>query len=221
MKQIASYLASVAALAGLSVMAVADEEAPRSPLSAEDAAETAPLDIDQAMAEIAAYIESIDTMRGDFLQIAADGSVSDGQFYIRRPGRLRFEYAAPSPNLVIADGTWVVLQDTELKTTDRYPLRSTPLRLLLARNVDLSALTVVSVAREAGLLTATLQSNDEETYGTLSLVFAEPELELRQWTVIDAQGFATTIVLNNVVRGEKLDPRLFVAKDTQRFLQGG
>lgn len=182
------------------------------PLPAEEAAAVA--------ADLFGYIESIETMRGRFIQIGPDGSVQDGMFYLRRPGRARFEYDAPNPTLIVADGTWVIVQDRDLETTDRVPLRSTPLKFLLQRNVKTDDLRVERVVRAPGEVAVTLAADDEDTAGALTMVFSQPTLELRQWTVVDGRGYPTTVALSDVVSGVSLDPRLFVVRDETRFTRG-
>ncbi|MEL7029022.1 MAG: outer-membrane lipoprotein carrier protein LolA [Pseudomonadota bacterium] len=165
-----------------------------------------------------AYIESIDTLKGRFAQISPDGALATGAFYLKRPGRVRFEYDPPSPTLVVADGVRVVIQDRDLETTDGYPINATPLKFLLGENIDRDEIRVLDVIREPGALTVAVASRDEETPGSIAVTLAEPALELRQWVVTDAQGLQTTVILSDLQRAVDLDPGLFVARDTRRFL---
>ena len=98
-------------------------------------AQTGGLDEREALAAASAYLSSLENMQGDFLQVGPDGSVAEGKFYLRRPGRLRFEYEPPENLLVVADGTWVAVKDSS-SPAQRYPLASTPLNLLLGEDVD-------------------------------------------------------------------------------------
>lgn len=164
------------------------------------------------IAQVSDYLNGLKTMRGDFLQIAYDGSISNGKFYLRRPGRIRFEYVEPDMT-ILSDGTWVVLNDKELETVDRYPLRETPLHLLLKKTVNLSKdASIVSIESNNGLLSVTVREEDGFAQGEMTLVFAEPALELLHWRVVDAQGYATVVSLQNVERGMKLKSGLFRAE---------
>lgn len=163
--------------------------------------------------DIFAYIESLTTLEGRFIQVAPDGRTSEGAFYLRRPGRMRFEYDAPSPILIVADGSWVVVQDTELETADRYPIRSTPLKYLLNKRIDWDDLEVAELAEEPGAVSITLRSRDEETPGAITMAFDAPALSLRHWQVEDAQGLRTLVALSNVTAGGKIDPRKFVVEE--------
>lgn len=165
---------------------------------------------------VSAYLSSLTDMQGNFLQVGPDGSLAEGKFYLRRPGRLRFEYTPPQHMLVVADGTWVAVKDG-FSATQRYPLGSTPLGILLQKHVDLaSEVRVLSVERQPGVLRVKLQDKSGNAPGDLTLVFDEPSLQLRQWVVTDAQGLQTTVALRGIQSGLRADNALFVLKDEQR-----
>ena len=83
------------------------------------------------------YLSNMQVMTGNFVQVAPDGRRTQGEFYISKPGRVRFEYDDPSPIELVADGQSVVVRDRKLATQDVYPLSQTPLRFLLADHVNL------------------------------------------------------------------------------------
>jgi outer membrane lipoprotein-sorting protein len=168
------------------------------------------------LARISNYLNGVKTMEGNFVQIGHDGELSEGLFYLRRPGRIRFEYQPPNPALVVADGTWVGVYDTRLNTLDRIPLKSTPLHLLLRKKVDLRKENAVrSIERAAGLMRVTAIDPDEPDQGSITMVFAENPLELRQWIVVDPQGLTTTVALSEMRSNVKLDNNLFFIEDPQ------
>src|SRR6516225_3595249 len=101
------------------------------PASPFDAKQRALLD------RISAYLSSVQTMVGKFVQVGPDGGRTEGTFYMQKPGRVRFEYNPPSPIDIIADGSSVVVRDRKLATQDLYPLSQTPLRYLLAERISL------------------------------------------------------------------------------------
>ncbi len=160
---------------------------------------------------VSAYLKATKTMRGDFRQFNPDGSVSDGKFYLKRPGRIRFEYAAPSNMTLLSDGTWVMLNDRELETVDRYPLRKTPLNLLLKRRVNLlKDADIVDVYENGEKLSVVATEDEGDAQGDITLVFSLADFELIYWVVVDPQGSITTVQLGNVEKGVKLDPELFI-----------
>src|SRR5204863_6037469 len=100
-------------------------------------------------AKVSAYLSSLQTLVGDFVRVAPAGSKSRGDFYIQKPGKVRFEYDEPSPIDIVADGSSVAVRDRKLATQDIYPLSQTPLRYLLSDRIDLLKDTnVVSVSAD-------------------------------------------------------------------------
>jgi outer membrane lipoprotein-sorting protein len=158
-----------------------------------------------------AYLSNIQTMVGDFVQIGPDGKRSEGQFYLQKPGKVRFAYDPPSPIDVIADGQSVVVRNRVLATQDPYPLSQTPLRFLLSNHLDLSKDTnLVSVSADDSLVTLVIEER-HLLIGThrLKLIFGAKDFQLRQWTVTDPQGFDTTVSIYNLDTSKKLDPNMF------------
>lgn len=221
-RRIRQVTLAAAALVGLGILALAivtagsreahaaETVALTTKTSALDAQDKADLD------RVSAYLSGLTDMQGDFLQVGPDGSLAEGKFYLRRPGRLRFEYTPPQHMLVVADGTWVAVKDG-FSATQRYPLGSTPLGILLQKHVDLaSEVRILSVERQPGVLRVKLQDKSGNAPGDLTLVFDEPSLQLRQWVVTDAQGLQTTVALRGIQSGLRADNALFVLKDEQR-----
>jgi len=167
-----------------------------------------------AIADINAYLNSITTLRAQFIQIAPNGSAARGILSISRPGRLLFEYEDPSPIRVIADGTTVALEDRALETVDRVPLRSTPLWWLLKADIDIASdAEVVDIRSEYGFMSVIVRDPDGEMDGDIEFVFAGPDLELREWFVTDALGEITRVSLVETETGLALSPRLFAIPD--------
>jgi len=166
------------------------------------------------LARISNYLNGITTLEGNFVQIGPDGELSEGVFYMRRPGRLRFEYKPPNPALIVADGLWVGVYDKRLNTLDRIPLGSTPLDLLLSKRVDLRKEGAVqSIESEGGLMRVHAVDPGAPDQGSITMVFADNPLELRQWIVTDPQGLNTTVALSEVRANVELDPKLFFIED--------
>lgn len=164
----------------------------------------------EAVQRIAEHFGSIRSMSGDFVQFGPRGEQTGGKFYIQRPGKIRFNYDAPSNFRVIADGKSVVIENMKLRTSDLYPLSKTPLKLLLDERIDLSGGKVRSVKEEDDL--TTIQLSDKSVFGnsTITLKFNPQTNELLEWTITDAKGKDTTVMISNVRSGVKLDPSMFV-----------
>jgi outer membrane lipoprotein-sorting protein len=161
---------------------------------------------------VSAYLSSVQTMVGKFVQVGPDGGRTEGIFYIQKPGRVRFQYNPPSPIDIVADGSSVVVRDRKLATQDLYPLSQTPLRYLLADRIDLLRDTdVVSVTSDDSFVTVVIEQK-QLLVGTdrLMMLFDAKDLMLKQWTVTDPQGFDTTVAVYNLDSTKKPDPNLFV-----------
>lgn len=170
-----------------------------------------------AVEELSNYFNSFQTLQGEFTQVSPQGRVSAGVFFLSKPGRLRFEYAPPNPFLVVSDGSWVVIENRKQKTTDQYPLAATPLKLLLAKEINLlKEADIKSVETSEGVSTIAVEDRNRAIPGRLVLVFDNNRKELSQWIVEDAKGKRTTISLANLETGVEPDPKLFVVKIAKR-----
>jgi outer membrane lipoprotein-sorting protein len=162
-----------------------------------------------------AYLNSIGTLKAHFLQVASSGDTAEGTVYLARPGRLRLDYDPPSPVLVVTHGTFLVYYDKQLKQTSYVDVDSTPAGVLVKPRVQLDQgeLKVTHVGHSDGLLTVTVIRRQDPSQGSITLIFNEQPLQLRQWRVIDAQGQTTTVSLYDLHPGVKLDNELFVFRD--------
>jgi outer membrane lipoprotein-sorting protein len=162
-------------------------------------------------AKVSNYLSSLQSLAGNFVQVAADGSKTKGDFYIQKPGKMRFEYDAPSPIAIIADGSSLAVRDNKLATQDIYPLSQTPLRFLLSDRIDLLKDTnVVSVTADDVFISVTIEEK-QALIGTsrLMLMVGAKDGQLKQWTVTDPQGYDTTVAVYNLDASKKVDPSLF------------
>src|SRR5579871_2145318 len=108
--------------------------------------------------KISSYLSSLQTLVGNFVQVGPDGTKTKGQFFIQKPGKVRFEYDAPNPIAIVADGSMVAVRNSSLSTQDLYPLSQTPLRYLLSDRIDLMKDTnVVSVTTDDMYVSITIE----------------------------------------------------------------
>ncbi len=211
----------VAAAAALAEDAPLDLHAPAS--SAAAAAKPAPnakpatpapktvIDVAEAVPRANAYFDAARVMTADFVQIGPDGSRSEGELTVARPGRMLFRYSPPSRLEIVTDGRSVAVRDQKLQTQDLYFIAQTPLKFLLSDHIDLARDThLINVSQEGK--TITIELEDRAALGGtahLSLVFDASTFALKQWTVIDAQGFQTVVTLFNMDLKTSPDPALF------------
>lgn len=160
---------------------------------------------------VSAYLSGVRQLQGKFVQVGPDGGKSEGEFFLQKPGKVRFDYNPPSPIEMIADGQSVVVRDRKLATQDLYPLSQTPLRFLLADRIDLMRDTnLVGVYADDVFVTVVIEER-QVLGGThrVMLMFGAQDYQLRQWTVTDPQGYDTTVAVYNLDTRTSPDPNLF------------
>jgi outer membrane lipoprotein-sorting protein len=168
----------------------------------------------EPIARVEAYLNGLDTLRSDFVQINPDGASVTGELYYARPDKMRLEYDPPSRILIVANQWEVIYHDRRLKQVSHLLTGSTPLGFLLDEDIELGGdVTVTDLEESGGELRVTLVQTEEPDQGSITLVFADQPLELRRWTVVDAQGLATHIVLDHIETGVALDDELFVFRN--------
>jgi outer membrane lipoprotein-sorting protein len=168
------------------------------------------------------YLNSLTALTANFLQVAADGSTRTGKAWIQRPGKMRFEYDPPDPQLLVAGFGILVYHDPQLDQTTNIPLSATPLGILLANRVVLTGdVTVTNIERNPGEDHITLIRTGKANEGSLTLVFGTTPLELRQWIVTDAQQKQTRVSLYDVAPGGPFPDSLFTYQGSSPIQSGG
>lgn len=161
--------------------------------------------------DVSAYFESLQDLKGTFVQTDADSKKMKGKFFVKRPGRFRFDYALPSRQIIVSDGQNLAIQDLDLNNEDRVSLDQTPFRLLLRKDVNLLRdAKILEVQQSADLIVLTLEDKDPNSPGRIKLFLAtKPAMELKEWVTTDAQGQDTRIQLSQLVKTDDLDGNLF------------
>ncbi|RFP90728.1 outer membrane lipoprotein carrier protein LolA [Rhodobacteraceae bacterium 63075] len=172
-----------------------------------------------SLGTISKYLNSLVTAEGAFTQINDDGTISTGRIYIKRPGKIRFEYDPPEETLVLASANAVAIFDPKTNQgPETYALNRTPLSIILARNVDLGKAGMVTGHNYDGTATIiTAQDPEHPEYGNIQLKFTGNPVELRQWVINDDAGSSTTVVLGDMQEGVSIPNRLFdIARNTRQ-----
>jgi len=164
-----------------------------------------------SLGQVSTYLNSFTSAQGEFTQINADGTISTGTVYIKRPGRIRFEYNPPEEALVMAGGGQVAIFDPRSNTgPDRYPLSQTPLKIILEQNIDLTRTNMVTSHTSDGTTTTvTVQDPENPEYGNIRMVYTAAPVELRQWIVTDDTGQQTTVILGDLTKDGRMPDILF------------
>jgi outer membrane lipoprotein-sorting protein len=167
----------------------------------------------QSIKKLNDYLNSFQSLKADFVQVSSKGSMAQGQMLIAKPGKLRFEYAPPNPLLIVSDGRWLTIKDKVKEKGDQFPLSATPLRLVVAPQIDLLAETdVIGFDSTDGLISVSFVDRKGSLGGYITLVYDQQRNQLIQWVVVDGKGRHTTVQLTNIVLGGSFDPKLFVSK---------
>ena len=209
---------TAAALTVLAPVAIAQVQ-PQQQLTAPapQAAFTDPRSVPADLARVDAAMNSTASFSGRFAQYAADGSFAQGQVYIKRPGKLRFEYDAPNPLLIVSDGVTLTQQDKALETIDRVPLSATPLNFFLREDVNLANDTeVIGLQKTFNEWRVTARDGSGEMDGAITMVFDAQNLALKEWIIADSFGGETRVLLSELRYNERINPRLFVLRDDSR-----
>lgn len=212
--KIMGTFAAIAALAGpIAIAQTYSQPAAATPI----AAFTDPANVPADLARIDQALNNTGSFQGRFTQYGSDGSISAGNIFIKRPGKLRFEYDAPNPLLIVSDGVTLLQHDRELETKDRVPLAATPLNFFLKEDVQLQRDTeVVGLIKTPQEVRVSARDGSGEVDGTMTMIFDAGTLALRQWVIADSFGGETRVVLSDLVYNQKVSPRLFVLRDDSR-----
>lgn len=211
------FVIMAAALTVLAPLAAAQVQPQQQMAAPAPAAFTDPRSVPADLARVDAAMNSTASFSGRFAQYAADGSFAQGQVYIKRPGKLRFEYDAPNPLLIVSDGVTLTQQDKALETIDRVPLSATPLNYFLKENVNLAEDTeVIALQKTYNEWRVTARDGSGEMDGAITMVFDSGTLALKEWIIADSFGGQTRVLLSELKYNERINPRLFVLRDERR-----
>lgn len=156
------------------------------------------------------YFNTMVNLEGTFLQTDPDDKRKKGRFFIERPGKLRFDYSLPSKQKIISDGKYLAIEDHDLNTTDRYPLDSTPFRLLLSKDVDLLRdARIIALDLGSDVVIITVEDKASDSGGQIRLFFDWPDMKLREWIISDPQGLNTRIQVADVELNKAVKPEVF------------
>lgn len=160
---------------------------------------------------VSGYFSDLKSLKGAFVQTGSDKKKMKGKFFVKRPGRFRFDYALPSKQIIISDGENLAIQDHDLAIEDRFELDQTPFRLLLRKDVDLLRdARIIEVQAAEDLIVLAIQDKSPDTPGKIKLFLAtKPSLELKEWVTTDAQGLDTRIEVSELTRSDDLDANMF------------
>ncbi|VAX05739.1 hypothetical protein MNBD_ALPHA03-1974 [hydrothermal vent metagenome] len=168
----------------------------------------------ETLRKIEKSLNAVRSLKADFVQRAPDGSVAEGILYLERPGKLRFDFGDDAPFLVVSNGSLLTFVDYEVKQVSRWPIKKTPLGILVDEEIKFdSSIEVPDIIRFAGLVKVPVIDPKRQEYGYIILIFEESTMELKAWEVVDAQGYTTRVALVNPEYNVEIDNKKFKFKD--------
>jgi|SRR5579859_276461 len=204
------HLSRRALLRGAAAVALATAVGPGIALAAPPVAAAITAQDQADLKRIESYLGNIKTMQALFQQTNPDGSTAEGELFLSRPGKMRFEYQPPVQMFIVSDGNYVAVDDLELKNVQFFPVESTPVWFLLREAIKLSGdVTVTRFERGPKSLRVTCVQTKDPNSGAITLVFQDDPLVLKQWIVLDPQHRLTTVALVDPREGVQLKPEMF------------
>jgi len=204
LKRVVGLLLAVAITVGAAALLLPKQAHAKDAVGLEDAQKSQVIKIQD-------YLNAISTLRARFMQVTSQGQFAQGEFLMARPGRMRIDYDPPVPVLIVSDGTMVMFKDEELDQLSFVPLSTLPASMFIGEKVNFFSdeLLITDYEHAAGAVRITLQRADDPMEGSLTLVFEAQPLALKKWSIVDAQGIATTVSLLAPAFGEELKSTLF------------
>lgn len=163
------------------------------------------------LSKIENYLNNMKTLTADFVQMASNGTNSEGKIYIEKPSKIRMEYAEPTSVLIVGNGDYVVFNDKELDQVTNIDYEDIPATMILSNTIKIgdNSLRVIDYYKDSGMTSITLEYAKSKDVGPITLVFSNSPFELKQWKIIDPQNVEVTLSLYNTETDQKLDANLF------------
>lgn len=181
-----------------------------------------PQSVDADLEQLSKALNYTGTLRGRFVQTGQDGRTARGNLYLKRPGKIRFEYDAPNPMLIVSDGVTIMQSNKALGTSDRIPLKSTPLDFFLKSEVSLARDTkVLGLQKTPQAISVTVQDGSGRAAGQMTMTFNAQNYALTRWNVLDEFGTSTIVDLMDLVYNQEIDPALFILGNSKRDRRRG
>lgn len=209
-------LTLIALLALCPYISFADDEKPTKP-SLVFLAENQVAKHKKTIARVQDYLSGLTTITSEFTQVAPDGSLTSGKFFLERPGRMRWQYNPPTPVLMVANGSEMIYYDYELEQISHIPLDSTLIGFLAQEKIRFdNSVGIISFEEKTGSIRIGVSQRERPTDGQLILEFSDKPLLIRNMVVTDASGQITTVSLNNANFGAIIDKKLFDFRDPRK-----
>ena len=172
--------------------------------------------------KIEAYLNNIKSLEATFIQMASNGATAEGRLFIKKPNKIRMEYADPVNVLIVGDGNFIVYNDTELDQVTHIDYDDIPATLILANDIKIDGkkIKVLDFYQDSGSTTITLDYADKGDLGPITLVFSNNPMELKQWKIVDPQSVEVSVSLYDAKKDQPLDEKIFKFKEKKSGAKG-
>lgn len=163
------------------------------------------------LSKIENYLNNINTLEADFVQMSSNGGSAEGKIYIEKPSKIRMEYTAPDPLLIVGNGDYIIYNDKELDQITNIDYKDIPATMILSNKIkfDGKNLKVADFYKDSGQTSVTVEMPNSPGVKPITLIFDNSPFRLKQWKVIDQQNIEVTISLFDAEQDKKLDENLF------------
>jgi outer membrane lipoprotein-sorting protein len=160
-------------------------------------------------------------MTADFTQTDRNGQTVRGVLSLKRPGKIRFEYAKGTNMLVVSNGKSLYLVDYDVAQVQRWPISNSPLGALLDPSRDISRYGKAVQTGNPDVLSIEVRDPKRPEFGVITLIFVKDAgapggLKLTHWVALDAQNNRTTVRLSNQRYGGAIADSAFTFRDPRR-----
>ncbi len=169
---------------------------------------------EQDLIRIQKYLEDLNSFEAEFLQISPQGEVKKGKLFLDLPGKLRINYTQPNDLLITSNGFWLVIQNLKLKQTNNIPINQSPLNTFLNKKLVLNEKDVrIKLRKVSGVISLTYSDKENKQSPLFSLEFTDNPIKLKKWIIEDEFENKTTVLLQNLIVGQKYSNQLFIPED--------
>ncbi len=168
--------------------------------------------------KIESYLNNIKSLEATFVQMASNGATAEGRLFIKKPNKIRMEYAEPTNVLIVGDGNFIVYNDLDLDQVTHIDYEDIPASLILSNliKIDGKYLKVLDFYQDSGSTSITLDYAKKGDIGPITLVFSNNPLELKQWKIVDPQSVEVTVSLYDIKKDIDLDDSVFKFKNKKK-----
>ncbi len=161
------------------------------------------------------YLNNLHSMKATFVQMASNGATAEGRLFIKKPNKIRMEYAEPTNVLIVGNGDIITYKDIDLDQVTNIDYQDIPLSMILDNRIKLNGgkLKIIDFYKDSGSTTVTLETTEKTETGPITLVFANNPFELKQWKIVDPQSVEITLSLYDEQKDLDIAEDVFIFKD--------